>query len=125
MRTPAGKECPQYYEDFHRGRNIQECRLAERNPASARWQPNDCSRCPVPEILRANASPYMRLKLTIKPGFLGIGRHNEVEAFCERHNIPIQDPFVGCPKCNAERPGFEDFLETLENRSNDDQSSAS
>ncbi len=115
MRTPAGKECPQYYADFHRGRHQQECRLADRNPSSARWQPSDCSRCPVPEILHANASPYMRLKLTIKPGFLGIGRQNVVEAFCERHNIPITDPMVGCPKCNAERPGIDAFLSALEN----------
>ena len=114
MRTPAGKECPQYYEDFHRGREIQECRLAERNSASAAWHPSDCSRCPVPDIVRANSSEYMRLRLTIKPGFLGFGRHNEVEAYCERHNIRIEDPMVGCPQCNAERPGFDAFLNALE-----------
>lgn len=114
MRTPAGTECPQYYEDFHRGREIQECRLAERNPTSAAWHPGDCSRCPVPDIVRANASEYMRLRLTIKPGFLGFGRHNEIEAFCERHNIRIEDPMVGCPQCNTERPGFDAFLQALE-----------
>src|SRR5688572_8219728 len=27
MRTPAGKECDFYYEDFHRGRELQECRI--------------------------------------------------------------------------------------------------
>jgi len=116
MKTPAGKDCPQYYEDFHRGRNMQECRLVERNPNSAGWQPGDCARCPVPDILRANASDSMRLTLTIKPGFLGLGRHNEVVAYCERHHIPIDDPFVGCPQCNRDRPGFEDFLATLENQ---------
>jgi len=114
MKTPAGKECPLYYADFHRGRNVQECRLAERNPESASWHPNDCMRCPVPDILRANASENMRLKLTIKPGILGIGRHNRVEAFCEIHEIPIEDPMVGCPKCNATRPGIEAFLDALE-----------
>jgi hypothetical protein len=114
MKTPAGTECPQYYADFHRGRHVQECRLAERNPDSAPWHPNDCSRCPVPEILRSNASPFIRLRLTIKPGFLGIGRHNKVEAFCEKHAIPVEDPIVGCPKCNAERPGIEAFLDALE-----------
>jgi len=57
----------------------------------------------------------MRLKLTIKPGFLGLGRQNIVEAFCERHNIPISDPMVGCPQCNAERPGIDAFLNALEN----------
>lgn len=115
MKTPAGKECPMYYADFHRGRNVQECRLAERNPASAAWQPSDCSRCPVPDILHANASPNMRLILTIHNGIFGIGRRLNVEAFCDKHNIKIDDPFVGCPQCNAERPGFDKFLNSLEN----------
>ncbi len=114
MKTPAGKECPQYFADFHRGRHIQECRLALRNPESAPWHPNDCARCPVPDILLANASPNMRLRLTIKPGILGIGRHNKVDAFCEKHLVTIDDPFVGCPQCNAERPGIDAFLSALE-----------
>ena len=27
----------------------------------------------------------------------------------------IPDPFVGCPRCNAERPGLDAFLKALEN----------
>ncbi len=56
----------------------------------------------------------MRLRLTIKAGFLGLGRHNEVTAYCERHNLGIEDPIIGCPKCNAERPGLDIFLKALE-----------
>ncbi len=118
MKTPAGKECPQYYADFHRERRMEECRLAKRNPESADWNPGDCSRCPVPDIVRANASPYMRLKLTIKPGIFGFGRYNQVDAFCEKHSIKIDDPFVGCPKCNAERPSFDAFKDAIENLDN-------
>jgi len=103
-----------YYADFHRTRNVQECRLAERNPQSAPWQPRDCFKCAVPEIVLANASPDMRLKLTIRAGILGIGRRLVVEAYCEKHSIPIDDPFVGCPQCNAERPGVDRFLDALE-----------
>ncbi len=114
MKTPAGIECPQYYADFHRGRHVQECRLAGRNPQSANWHPKDCAQCPVPDILRANASPVLRLRLTIKPGILGLGRHNEVEAFCEKHARPIEDPIVGCALCNAEKPGVDAFLSALE-----------
>lgn len=114
MRTPAGKECPEYYQDFKRGRNVQECRLAKRNKDSASWHVADCQRCPVPEIVMANASPHMRLKLTIRPGILGIGRRLVVEAYCEKHSIPIPDPHVGCPSCNAERPGLAAFLNALE-----------
>jgi hypothetical protein len=116
MKTPAGKECPHYYGNFKRGMNQQECRLAEENPESGKWHPNDCSNCPVPEIVHANASPHLQLRLTIKPGFLGLApfRRLIVEARCGKHNIKIDDPMVGCPQCNAERPGFESFLQTLE-----------
>lgn len=119
MRTPAGKECRYYYADFMRGRNVQECRLAKVNPESMRWRPQDCTHCPVPDILNANASPNLDLKLTIKPKFLGLGRQNEVTAFCLKHQIPIEDAFTGCPKCNDERPGLDLFKEALENLDDD------
>lgn len=116
MKTPAGKECPEYYADFHRGRNIQECRLAKRNPRSAPWHPGDCARCPVPAILQANASENLRLTLTIKPGFLGLGRSLNVTATCAKHEVPIEDPYVGCPACNAERPGLALFMDALDDQ---------
>jgi len=115
MKTPAGKDCPLYYADFHREHRAQECRLAKRNPESAPWHPSDCARCPVPDIVRANASENMRLRLTIKPGIFGIGRHNQVTAYCEKHACMIDNPFVGCPQCNSERPHFDAFKEALEN----------
>lgn len=120
MRTPAGKECRHYYEDFHRGRNIQECRLVKENPESPlNWRPVDCSTCPVPDILNANSSRYLELKLYIKPRMLGLGRRVEVEASCRRHKISIPDAFVGCPQCNAERPGLDLFREALQQEDDD------
>ncbi len=113
MRTPAGKECPHYHEDFHRGRNLQECRL-EKKPESAYWKPDDCRKCPVPEILQANASPDLELMLTIKTGFLGFGRRVEIEAYCRRHNVNIPDPFVGCHLDRKENPGLDIFRKALE-----------
>ena len=110
MITPAGTECPHYYQDFHRGRDVQECRLAQANPDSLAWQIKDCSNCPVPKILRANGNPDMILTLTIKRGLLGIGRKLKVTAFCRRHKIEIKEPPVGCSQCNAERPGIAELL---------------
>ncbi|MFO7320172.1 MAG: hypothetical protein DIU68_000450 [Chloroflexota bacterium] len=119
MRTPAGKECRFYYRDFHRGRNIQECRLVRDNPDSLRWRPVDCTNCPVPEILQANASANLELKLTIRPRLLGLGRRKEVKASCRRHHIEIENPYVGCSKCIEERPGLDAFREALEQLEDD------
>lgn len=115
MRTPSGRECRHYYEDFHRGRNVQECRLVRGNAESLAWKPSDCNQCPVPDILNANASPDLELKLTIKTRVFGMGRRLEVSASCLRHNIPIEDAFIGCPECNKERnQGLDLFRQALE-----------
>lgn len=103
MKTPAGKECRHYYEDFHRGRNVQECRLIQGNPDSLPWRPSDCEKCPVPDILNANASPNLELKLTVDTRLMGLGRKLDIEAFCTKHRCEIEDPYVGCEQCNAER----------------------
>ncbi|HYO88753.1 MAG TPA: hypothetical protein VER79_08895 [Candidatus Limnocylindrales bacterium] len=114
MRTPAGTECRHYFQDFHRGKNVQECRLVKDNPASKRWKPTDCVGCPIPAILQANASPHLELTLTIGTRLLGLGRQLTVKARCTRHNLVVEDPFVGCAQCNRERPGLDLFLNALE-----------
>jgi biotin carboxylase len=114
MQTPAGKECRHYHEDFHRGRNIQQCRLTKENPSSASWKPGDCSKCDVPEILNANASKELQLTVTVKSSLMGMIRKVEVEAYCLKHHISIQDAYVGCQQCNAERPGLDIFRQALE-----------
>jgi hypothetical protein len=101
MRTPAGTQCHYYYEDFHRGREQQECRLIRANRRSLPWEPGLCSKCPVPEILRANGSPDMRLELTVKKK-LGLFISMDVEAHCVRHGRRIENPILGCAECAAE-----------------------
>ncbi|HOU41167.1 MAG TPA: hypothetical protein PK829_07865 [Promineifilum sp.] len=113
MRTPAGKECRFYYQDFFRGRSDQECRLIKANPRSPQWKPSDCANCPVPDILMANSNPNLVLEATVKPGVLGIGRHVTVKAFCSRHLIDVEQPEVGCPQCAAERPGLRELFNDL------------
>ena len=112
MRTPAGTECKYYYEDFHRGRSRQECRLIGPATGNRAWHPRDCENCPVPGILRANASPHLHLEGEIRPGVLGIGRRVEVQAYCSKHDAEIEDPHVGCLQCAAERPGLSAFFNT-------------
>ncbi len=110
MITPAGSECKHYYEDFNRGRAIQQCRLARLNPEPRAWKPADCARCRGPAILRANGNPDMVLTLTIRSGFLGLGRRLEIQAVCGKHKINIPEPPIGCPMCNAERPNLKSLF---------------
>ncbi len=112
METPAGQECRFYFENFHRGRSVQECRLIQSNPRSPEWRPEDCFHCPVPEILQANSSPHLVLEGTVKKGFLGlVGRRVEVEAFCSRHLVDVPEPRVGCRRCAMEKPGIEELFD--------------
>jgi hypothetical protein len=107
MRTPAGAECPYYYEDFHRGRSQQECRLIERTPAGGRWTPNLCGGCPVPRILMANACPHLVLEARVASGLLGLRRRVDVSAMCTLTLEPVAEPRVGCSQCHFQLPTFE------------------
>ena len=101
MKTPAGKECKYYYEDFHR-RVYQECRLIARNPESRPWTPDLCARCAVPDILRNNRCEHMLLKATVVPHFVFL-RRVKVDAYCDKHHRVIAEPRVGCGECARER----------------------
>lgn len=117
MRTPAGKECRHYYEDYNRGRDIQECRLVKQNPNSMRWRPEDCARCAVPDILNANASSNLELEVAITSRMLGFGRKVEVKAFCRGEPIPLEQAFTGC---TDDKPGLDLFRQALEGIDEDD-----
>jgi len=101
MRTPAGSECRFYYQDFHRGRQTQECRLIQAGPRSLPWTPDLCAKCAVPEILRANGSPDLRLEAVVGKRF-GLLRTVRVSAYCLRHLVAVVEPYRGCPACAAE-----------------------
>jgi hypothetical protein len=109
MVTPAGDECRFYYQDYHRGRSTQECRLIGRNPDSEPWQPSLCATCPVPGILRANASPHLALEGQVARRFF-FSRRVKVYAVCSKHLIELADPHLGCPQCRAATPGADIIL---------------
>lgn len=103
MRTPAGKECRHYFQDFHRGRNVQQCRLIRANPESQPWKAVDCERCQVPEILNANASPDLRLELGVSSSMLGLRRVLTLRAWCRGEEIPVEEAFTGCVSGEVDR----------------------
>ena len=99
MKTPAGKECKYYYGDFHRGRNVESCRLIEANQDSPPWYPKLCNTCPVPEILLANASDTLKLDGKVVKKFFGFKQEVEVEGWCSECFSVVPDPKQGCPNC--------------------------
>ncbi|MGD8604374.1 MAG: hypothetical protein PVF49_07370 [Anaerolineales bacterium] len=106
MITPAGTDCPYYYEDFNRGRETQECRLIERTPNGGVYSTDLCSKCPVPRIVRANACPKMVLEARVHSRFFGLQRMVEVTAFCTRSMSEVEEPEIGCGQCHLEFEGF-------------------
>jgi hypothetical protein len=102
VRTPGGRECKHYYEDFHRGANRQECRLVRHGPESPAWRPELCSTCPVPDILRVNSCPNMILEARVARRLLGFVQRVEVTAWCKEHFMDVPHPAVGCGHCHEQ-----------------------
>jgi hypothetical protein len=100
MRTPADKECRFYYEDFNRGREIQECRLIARNRDSEPWAPGLCFTCPMPDIQRSNACPNLKVEGRVERRLLGFKKEVVVEGWCSEYFCEVENPQVGCGHCH-------------------------
>ena len=100
MKTPAGRECPHFFGDYHRGRNIEECRLLKLQGQA--WSPDLCKTCPVPDIARANSCGNMVLKTTVTRPIIAIfQRRVQVTAYCDKSNRAVAEPQIGCGECHA------------------------
>jgi hypothetical protein len=100
MKTPAGRECPHFYGDYYRGRNVEECRLLEAQGQA--WTPDLCHSCPVPNITRANSCQNMKLKVKIgRPITAVFQRRVQVSAFCEKTKRDVSEPEIGCGECHT------------------------
>jgi len=83
--------CHFYYEDSHRRSPKKECRLIERNPASAPWDDKLCRSCPVPEILEQNPCTHLALEADVRARFRFWGKV-QVFAVCTARMGEISDP---------------------------------
>jgi hypothetical protein len=99
MRTPAGSECSFFYQDFFRGRAMQECRLPG---IGAAWRPALCATCPVPGIQLANGCREMTLRGAVDSRWFGLRRIVRVEAYCRRSNHAVVNPYTGCELCHRD-----------------------
>jgi len=105
MRTPAGKECHYYYADFYRRRDVQACRLIERNRESLPWTPGLCQTCPVPDMLLANACPNLVLDARVSKRLLGLVQRVAVTGWCSAYFLDVERPAVGCGHCHEQGGG--------------------
>lgn len=110
MRTPYGIECPFFYGDYYRGRQLEECRLIGNQAPPQNWTPDLCKDCPVPSIKRANACENMRLTPLIKRKLGIFKRFVTVSAYCDLSKTNVKQPHIGCGQCHPIR-----FNESLEN----------
>lgn len=99
MKTPAGRECPHFYGDYFRGRNVEECRLLKAQGQA--WTRDLCASCPVPAITRANSCQFMRLKVNVgRPITAVFQRRVQVSAYCEKSERDVSEPEIGCGDCH-------------------------
>ena len=100
MKTPAGYECPHFYGDYFRGKNVEECRLLKAQGQT--WSRDLCKTCPVPEIARANSCQYLKLNVNVvRPFFTLFQRRVQVNSFCDKTKRNVAEPQIGCGECHA------------------------
>ena len=100
MSSSKPVNCRYFYADYHRGRDLEECRLIKRNPESRPWRRPLCDSCPVPGILLNTNCREIALEATVVKKLLVVERV-EVYAVCARHMLELRDP-NNCPKCAEE-----------------------
>jgi hypothetical protein len=98
MLTPTGKECRYFYGDYHRGRKNEECRLL--NPANLIWSPYLCEKCPIPDILLANACENIEYSPKLEKPFFFMKPQVRISAFCVKSNASVNEPRIGCGQCH-------------------------
>lgn len=100
MKTPYGRECPHFYGDYFRGRNVEECRLLAASKQE--WTRDLCKFCPVPGIAQANACEFMKLNARVtRPLSAAFMKRVQVAAYCDKSKKNVAEPQVGCGECHA------------------------
>jgi len=114
MQTPAGHECKFFFGDYHRGRNIEECRLLQNDLPQQKWTQDLCFSCPVPGILRANACKHMDLYGEIHRPFPFIYRRVKATAYCRKCDCDVPEPHIGCGECHILPEIFTGALDDID-----------
>ncbi|GAB4557145.1 MAG: hypothetical protein Kow0047_01260 [Anaerolineae bacterium] len=95
MNKPVN--CPYYYYDYYRGREVEECRLIAMNPNSRPWRRSLCDTCPVPDILNRSNCQHLALEAYVERRW-HLFDHIEVFAVCTESIEQLPNPRY-CPHC--------------------------
>lgn len=95
-------DCPFYYSDYYRGREMEECRLIGRNPQSRPWRRALCDSCPVPNIMRHTDCTDLAIEAEIGRRLFVLDQVQVTYAVCLKHKTELPDP-LHCPACAQER----------------------
>lgn len=100
MAVARPVDCPYFFGDYHRGREVEKCRLIERNRENQRpWRRALCDTCPVPGILRETTCKHLALEATVARKLAFFDRVT-IYAVCTEHISELADP-KRCPACEA------------------------
>ena len=79
---------------------MEECRLLKA--AGQQWTRDLCATCPVPENSMANACEFMKLRpKVVRSLSAAFMRRVQVQAFCEKAQVSVKEPHIGCGECHA------------------------
>jgi hypothetical protein len=96
-------DCPYFFADYHRGRDLEKCRLIERNRENRRpWRRALCDTCPVPGILRETSCRHLALEASVERKFLS--ERVAVYAVCTQHIAELKNP-KRCEACEQAADG--------------------
>ena len=98
MKTPAGSECSYFFGDYHRGKNIEECRLLK--DSNLEWKAYLCQKCPVPKIIQANSCKNMRFSPKLKSPLFFMKPLVEISTYCVKCECDVKQPQIGCGQCH-------------------------
>lgn len=94
--------CRYFHGDYHRGKNVEECRLLDASPGNTiAWRRALCDSCPVPSTLVASNSRDLALEAEVQRKLFG-EKVAITFAVCLKHMEELSDP-LRCPQCAIEQ----------------------
>ena len=100
MKQPVN--CPHFFADYQRGRDLEKCRLIAKNRANRRrWRRALCETCPVPDILRNTTCNHLALEASVVRRW-GIWQRVAVYTICTNSLQELHDP-KRCAACEQDK----------------------